>query len=212
MVTDVSDGEVGRVVEELGAIGEGARREFGALSAEQVNWKPGPDEWSVGQCLEHLIKTNRGLFHTLESVARGERRAGGWERWSPLSGFFGRFIARALEQEGGRKFKAPAKLSPSASGVAPGIVEEFAAHQAELARLVRAAAGADLERTVVTSPVSGFVTYSLLDAYRIVVAHERRHLRQARRVTETPGFPASVSGSGFRVPGFELKTRRGPNP
>lgn len=198
MSVEVVDGEVGRVVEELGAIAEGARREFGPLSAEQVNWKPGPDGWSVGQCLEHLIKTNRGLFPTLESVARGRRRAGAWERWSPLSGFFGRFIARALEQDG-RKFKAPAGLSPSASGVAAGIVEEFAAHQAELARLVRAAAGADLKRTVVTSPVSGFVTYSLLDAYRIVVAHERRHLRQARRVTETPGFPASVSSSGLRV-------------
>ncbi len=187
------DGELGRVVEELGAVGEEARREFGRLSAAQVNWKPGPDEWSVGQCLEHLIKTNRGFFPVLEQIARGERRNSAWERWSPLSGFFGRMVERSLARDGGRKFKAPPKLRPSASGVAPDIVEQFAAHQNDLAGLVGAAGRAAPQRTVVTSPVSGFVTYSLRDAFRIVVAHERRHLRQARRVTETPGFPASVS-------------------
>ena len=189
MSAEVVDGELGRVVAELGAIGEEARRAFGALSAQQVNWKPGPDEWSVGQCLEHLMKTNRGLFPTLERVARGELRGTAWERWSPLSGLFGRFIARHLAKDG-RKFKAPAKLTPSASDLPADIVERFAAHQDELAWLIKATERADLRRTVVTSPVSALVTYSLLDAYRIVVAHERRHLRQARRVTETPGFPA----------------------
>ena len=43
----------------------------------------------------------------------------------------------------------------------------------------------------VTSPVSPVATYSLLDAYRIVVAHERKHFEQARRVTQAEGFPKS---------------------
>src|SRR5919112_472867 len=47
----------------------------------------------------------------------------------------------------------------------------------------------DLRRTMVTSPVAAVATYSLLDAYRIVVAHERKHFEQARRVTEEAGFP-----------------------
>lgn len=177
------------LISRLGSIAEDARREFGRLSPAQVNWKPGPEQWSVGQCLDHLVKTNRGFFPVIERIARGERRNSAWERWSPLSGFFGRLIARSLEQEGGRKYKAPPKLRPAASDVAAGIVEEFAAHQKELAERMRAAARADLKKTVVTSPISGFVTYNLLDAFRIVVVHEQRHLRQARRVTETPGFP-----------------------
>lgn len=183
-------GELGEVVEQLGAIAGEARREFGGLSAAQLNWKPGPDEWSVGQCFEHLMKTNRSFFPVLERIARGERRNSAWERWSPLSGLFGRLITRTVGQEGGRKFKAPRKLRPSASDHEADIVERFAGHQSELAGLMRAPERADLKRTVVTSPISGFVTYSLLDACRIIVAHERRHLRQARRVTETPGFPA----------------------
>ena len=55
----------------------------------------------------------------------------------------------------------------------------------------RATAGANLRGLKVTSPVSGVATYSLLDAYRIVVAHERKHFEQARRVTQKEGFPAA---------------------
>jgi len=47
----------------------------------------------------------------------------------------------------------------------------------------------DLRKVIITSPVASFATYSLLDAYKILVAHERRHMTQAKRVMETDGFP-----------------------
>jgi len=47
----------------------------------------------------------------------------------------------------------------------------------------------DAARIVMTSPFVSFITYNLLDACRLIVAHERRHLAQAQRVMETPGFP-----------------------
>jgi hypothetical protein len=56
---------------------------------------------------------------------------------------------------------------------------------------MRATEGADLRGLKVTSPVSPVATYSLLDAYRILVAHERKHFEQARRVMQTEGFPAA---------------------
>jgi hypothetical protein len=183
-------GELGAQLGALKAIGEEARRTFGGLSAAQLNWKPGAEQWSVGQCFEHLIKTNRSFFPTLEQLARGERRGRAWERLSPFSGFFGRMVLKSLAPESPRKFKAPSGLRPSASAVDAAVIEQFAAQQGELAELVRAAAaGLDLNRTVVTSPVSGFVTYSLRDAFRIVIMHERRHFAQAQRVTEAEGFP-----------------------
>ena len=190
--TTVAGGELAGLVGQLSEMAEEARREFGRLSAAQVNWKPSAEQWSVGQCFEHLMKTNGGFAPVLARIARGERRESAWEKWSPLSGLFGRMIERSLAQEGGRKFKAPAKLHPASSEVAADIVERFAAHQRELAEQVRGVAHVDLKKTVVTSPISGFVTYSLLDALRIVVAHERRHFRQAQRVTKTPGFPSAA--------------------
>lgn len=183
------NGELGVLLDELRAVGDDARKVFGGLSAAQLNWKPSAGQWSVGQCFDHLIVTNRCFFPDLERVAAGKHRNGLWARVSPLSGFFGRLILKSLDPEKGRKTKAPRVFEPAASDVAPDVIERFTAHQGELSRRMRATAGANLRRTLVTSPVSAVATYSLLDAYRIVVAHECKHFAQARRVTEAEGFP-----------------------
>jgi hypothetical protein len=182
-------GELDALLDELGAVTEEARRVFGGLSAAQLNWKPSAERWSVGQCFEHLVKTNESFLPALEVVNGGEYRGTLWQRVSPLSGFFGRLVLRGLAS--GRKAKASAAISPSSSGVGADIIERFAAHQAVFAKLIGASRAEELKRTVVTSPIVGFVTYSLFDACRIAVAHERRHFEQARHVTETEGFPST---------------------
>ena len=47
----------------------------------------------------------------------------------------------------------------------------------------------NLEKIVVTSPAAAAITYSLMDAYRIIVVHEQRHFQQAKRVIQESGFP-----------------------
>ena len=37
---------------ELESVTAGVQSEFKGLSAEQLNWKPGAEAWSIGQCLE----------------------------------------------------------------------------------------------------------------------------------------------------------------
>ena len=56
---------------------------------------------------------------------------------------------------------------------------------------MEATRGLDLDSITITSPVARFVTYSLMDAYRIIVVHEQNHFVQARRVMEAPGFPGA---------------------
>jgi DinB superfamily len=184
-------GELGGLLEELVAVKCEAREVFGGLSAAQLNWKPSEQQWSVGQCFDHLIVTNSTFFPDMERVAAGTYRPSLWGRVSPLSGFFGRLILKALDPEKGRKTKAPRVFEPTKSDVAADVIERFAAHQDDLVNHMSATADADLRGLKVTSPVSPVATYSLLDAYRIVVAHERKHFEQARRVTETEGFPVS---------------------
>jgi DinB superfamily len=191
MSVSQTNGEIDGLVKELQTVAEDARKVFGGLSAAQLNWKPSAEQWSVGQCLDHLIVTNRCFFPDMERVASGKYRSSLWGRVSPLSGFFARFILKALDPEKGRKTKAPRVFEPSKSDVAADVIERFEAHQAELSTRMRATAGADLRGLKVTSPVSPVATYSLLDAYRIVVAHERKHFEQARRVTRAEGFPTS---------------------
>jgi len=47
---------------ETEAVAADAQRAFGHLNAQQLNWKPGADSWSVAQCLEHLLTANYAMF------------------------------------------------------------------------------------------------------------------------------------------------------
>ena len=186
-----TDSEIEGLVAGLQTLAADAGRVFGGLSPAQLNWKPSPERWSVGQCFDHLIVTNRTFFPSMEKIAAGEYRSSLWGRVSPLSGFFGRFILKALDPEKGRRTKAPRVFEPAKSDVAADVIEQFTAHQEELSARMRSTAGTDLRGLKVTSPVSPVATYSLRDAYRIVVAHERKHFEQARRVTQAAGFPSA---------------------
>ena len=66
-----ANGELGGLLEELKAVADDAQKVFGGLTPAQLNWKPSAEQWSVGQCFEHLIRTNRGLLPTLETVVNG---------------------------------------------------------------------------------------------------------------------------------------------
>src|SRR5262249_48614454 len=94
-----------------------------------------------------------------------------------------------LRADSGRKVKARPAFYPSSSHLAPGIVADFLEQQERLLRLVKATRGLDLDTITITSPVVPLITYSLMDAYRIIVVHEQNHFVQARRVMESPGFP-----------------------
>jgi hypothetical protein len=85
--------------------------------------------------------------------------------------------------------KSPKAATPSASDIAPTIIEDFVRHQTELADKIRQTEKLDAKKIILTSPFAKVVTYSLSNAYRIIVTHERRHFRQAERVLQAEGFP-----------------------
>lgn len=173
---------------ELETISDNAQKAFGNLSPEQINWRPSAEGWSVGQCFEHLIKANELFYGDLDKIAAGTRRNSFLENYSPLSSFFGKLLTNSLKKDE-RKFKAPTPKIVPPSEIDAHIIEIFAAHQTELIEKIKKTERADWRRTVVTSPFMKLITYKLADGYRVVVEHEKRHVRQAERVTQTDGFP-----------------------
>ncbi len=176
------------IIDEIVEIGQKAEFTFGSLNAEQINWKPSADGWSVGQCFEHLMKANSLFFPELKKIAGETRKNSFWENYSPLSSFFGNLLVNSLKKDA-RKFKAPTQKIVPPSEIDANIIELFAAHQTEIIEKIKQTQNADWRKTIVTSPFMKLMTYLLADAYRIVVEHERRHLRQAERVLQAENFP-----------------------
>jgi hypothetical protein len=173
-------------------IADDAHASFVALSASQLNWKPAAERWTIAQCFDHLITSNKGYLPIIESVRTGKKQTRFVERLPVLPGLAGKLLIKSLDPASTRKIRAPKKFEPAQSDISAGVIDDFVAQQGQLIEGMKSTSHLHLEKIVITSPALSFVAYSLLDAYRIIVTHERRHLQQAKRVTEEPGFPKSA--------------------
>jgi len=182
--------ELGKLINDARTIAADARASFGKLSTEQLNWKPSAERWSVAQCFDHLVTSNKGYFPIIESVRSGKKQNTFLERLPVLPGLAGKLLIKSLDPASTRKLKAPKKFAPAQSNVSQSIIDDFVAQQDKIIEGMNATSHLDLEKIVITSPAVSFVTYSLMDAYRVIVVHEKRHLQQAKRVAEDPAFPA----------------------
>ena len=163
---------------------------FSSLSFEQLNWKPSPKAWSIGQCIDHLITFNNqylGRFEKAIDKAKSEEIYGngyfhfGW--MGPL------FVNRIGPYSLSRVKTAPV-FEPASSNVEKSVFEEFQNNQLKYLTILDRARGVDLTKPKIFSPVSGIVYFRLGNALHIITSHEARHLNQVRRVMASPGFPA----------------------
>ena len=88
-----------------------------------------------------------------------------------------------------RKFIAPSQSRPAASDIAPGIIHAFIEQQHSAVTRLQTLDERHAARVIMTSPFIRVVTYSVLDGWRLVLAHDRRHFEQARRVDRRRDFP-----------------------
>ena len=183
--------ELESLVSQADAIAQDTQKVFGGLGKEQLNWKPAAERWSVAQCFDHLITTNSGYLPIIDDVLKNQKKSSVWQKLPFFPRIWGRLLIKSLDPSQTRKMKAPKKFEPAQSEVSGSIIHDFVAQQGQLIEKIKATANLDLERIVITSPAASIVTYSLMDAYRIMVVHERRHFQQAQRVTEESGFPTT---------------------
>ena len=153
---------------------------FAGLSEAQLNWKPSAERWSVAQVIDHVITTNAAFFPVLTAVKAGTYQPHFNARFGFLVNVFGNLVLSAVQPEATRKVKTAPVFEPRHSAIPAGILAESEAHQAQLQKEIEAA-GAVLDR-VVSSPMNRAVVYRVSRAFEILVAHERRHLQQAKGV------------------------------
>ena len=186
---------VAEAVREIERVTAEVNQEFYSFTQAQINWKPAPDRWSVGECLEHLITANSRYFPMVEGILAGRYSKPLLGRIPGYPGMCGRMLINAVSPQTARKVKTMAVFEPTRSTVDADEVARFSEHQDGLVELIRKSERLDLHKTIVASPATSVIVYSLLDAWRLIAAHEVRHLGQARNVAATRGFSAASSGS-----------------
>lgn len=175
----------------LESLAREAEETFGRLDPRQLNWRPDVTRWSVAQCFDHLLAANRLMLEAADEALRGAAPRTLWQRLPVLPGVCGRLLIRSQSPGGSRKFIAPIKAQPATSNIEADIIRRFVEQHRDAVVRVQALDEGETARAIMTSPFIRVVTYSVLDGWRLVVAHDRRHFEQARRVTLSPGFPCS---------------------
>jgi hypothetical protein len=182
---------------------EAFRTQFEALSAEageivgpltdaQFAWSPAPDAWSVGQCIEHLNVTARAYLPSLDEAIASAIRGGVYGTGPFTYNLLGRMMVRSMEPPPFWRFKAPAIFRPPATPQAlrsrGEIMAGFRGFQVQYMDRLRQANGVDLAKAKVRSPANRLLHISLGSGFALQVAHERRHLWQARQLIARPDF------------------------
>jgi hypothetical protein len=177
--------------EELEAVSREARAIVGGLDDAQGNWQPdGGRAWSVAQCLDHLATANSVYLDAMEPAidrARGQGRL----RLGPVApGYFAAWFIRSLEPPVRLKSRNPGIITPASALPVDRALSRFLGSQERAAALLASSADLDLATRFANPFVPG-LRFRVQAGFRIIVAHDRRHLWQARRVIASAGFPSS---------------------
>ena len=163
--------------------------EFLDISLEQLNWKSSPDNWSIAQCLEHLVIADSGYFTDLKNITEGNFKMDLWEKYSPFTRLCGRLMKDRLQEQVKKKMIAPKKIRPQISDKSLSIIDDYFKNLDTFLTLISNCKNVDIDKTIITSPTIRIVTYSLRDAFTFLLQHERWHINQAIRVKTSEGFP-----------------------
>ncbi len=152
------------------------------LSEAQLQFKPSPTEWSVSQCVEHIILTEKALFNmtkeALEKPANPERRA---EVTVTDQQLIDGITDRSYKAE------APAELEGEGIYTDPAAaIRDLQAQRTEILAVIEQADIEDLRNHINESP------FGPVDAYHsllFIAGHTARHTLQIEEVKAKDDFP-----------------------
>jgi len=171
-----------RLIRELDAADARAQAVARSLTLQQLNWKPSPAEWSVGQCLEHLSIANEVYLRAITPALEGHARAVVAEI---TPGWFGRYFIRNYIEPSPRTKRAPAprKIQPN-SEVPASVLERFLGSNRALREFIDRARHYDVNHIRFKNPFVGLIRWTVGTGLEITSKHEMRHLLQAERIRE----------------------------
>lgn len=158
-----------------------ARNEFLPANASALLHPSDTGGWSVAQCLEHLNAYGR---YYLPAIRNRLPKPGNYKTAKPFrSSWFGAYFTRMMEPSTGKKkIKAMKAYIPPAQLDAHAVVRDFIAQQETLLALLRQSNQCDLNRIRIPISIAQFIRLKLGDVFQFLIAHNERHLQQAKRV------------------------------
>jgi hypothetical protein len=154
----------------------------------KLGYPPAEGKWSAAQALEHLNMYNRYYLPAIEkAMVHIPKEVNAWF----VPGFFGNYFTNTMMPknvyEVKNKMKAMKGYRPDRGVSVEGVFKEFNEHQHKLLQLLEMARKRNLEQIRIPTTISKMIRLKLGDVFRFLVAHEQRHMIQARNAIKATG-------------------------
>ena len=143
--------------------------------------RPNSSSWSAAECISHLSISTELFLPVLKSAIDDARRRGLKPKGQPKMDLIGRVLRWFLEPPIRQRVTTTAPFVPRSVRAKAEAFGEFASLQAKLTELLGAAREINPAKVKIVSPFDSRVRYNVYSAFRILVAHQRRHLWQAEQ-------------------------------
>ncbi|NNG16437.1 MAG: DinB family protein [Gemmatimonadales bacterium] len=150
------------------------------LTAEQWNWKPAADRWSVGEVAEHILVTEQSFMEVLDGPFLESTVAMSEKAEMPATQI------AAIMRDRSAKFQAPPAAKPTGRWSSQAdFMKAFKQQRKGTIKFVKG--DADLHGHVYQNPAFGMLDGEQWLAF--IAYHGERHVLQAEEVMHNEGFP-----------------------
>jgi DinB superfamily len=137
--------------------------------------------WSVAECFDHLVQSARAFLPAISGAVAVAPNLTTNRRLR--TGTLARLLILNLEPPYRLRYKVLAQIAPRRQGFAAAW-NGFLRSQSELSETVRSASGLAIDRVKIECPVYARIRYNVYGAFRMLAAHERRHIWQVQQILE----------------------------
>ncbi len=157
------------------------------LTDEQWNFKPRPDRWSVGECVEHIALSEAGLLAQVRAVIGGPADP----EWATKSAGKLAIVKAAVPNRGPQGqggFQAPEPLQPVNKWERSKGIEEFYAAHGKM-RAYFETMDPHVKDRGMPHPAPQLGWMNAHDWLNLILYHTVRHTKQLIEVQEDPNYP-----------------------
>jgi uncharacterized damage-inducible protein DinB len=155
-----------------------AIKNFQNLSSDELLDPSVTGGWSIAQCLWHLNSYGDYYLPQIESGIAKNYSSNPEFKSTWFGSYFTKMMMPGPKM---KKYKAFKNHVPPHQLDAHSVVAEFITQQEKLLALLKAASNTDLNRVRIPISILQWMKLKLGDVFQFVIAHNERHIQQAKR-------------------------------
>jgi hypothetical protein len=161
---------------------KGVKDQVKGLTEAQLKFKPGPDKWSVEECVKHIAKSEEALWQMAEGALKA---AANPDKRSEIKMTDEQLVQKVEDRS--TKVKTMEQLMPENIPLkdTEEALKSFEKNREKLIEYVKSTEE-DLRNHVAQVP------FGMVDSYQLILfiaAHSNRHTQQIMEVKADPNFP-----------------------